>query len=426
MARHEAGRDGWRLVAVFWIIVLAAAALPMFGVGLLANRMAVDGQLGRTVAGSTYTAFIILNGLPGPLIAWMIDRMGIRYTTIAGCTLLCAAAVTSAWIVPTGPSMIILTGGLVGLGSAMGGIFPAVVAMTVWFTHRRALAIAIVMSGLSIGGALCPPVFEYVLTAAPGSWRTGWWIIAAAAGLAAVLAAAGVSDAPVVAAPRVTDNHGHEGAAAATGARRRRVHVTEVEWGAGQVFRTVPYWVFVASSVASMAAFSIFVSQCMPHMLDAGVPGTTAALLMSEFVALGLVANLLAGALGDHVDPRVLWSLGMGGLAIGLGLFVMTANTLLLALAVGLAGIGTSFGMLCILAVLANWYGTRCYAAIAGVSSAVATLGGFSAAVAGAIHDLTGSDTPAYLGIAVICLLSAVALALLRPAAPPPLGVHAA
>jgi MFS family permease len=394
-------------------------ALPLYGLSFLNVHMADEFGLSRTWLALVYSSFMVMTGLPGPLVARLIDRIGIRGTMVAGNLLLVVCAVAMATVVQSPVALLLVAGVGIGLADAIGGPIPAQAAATFWFVRRRALALAIILSGSTVGGIVGAPLLEHVVAAAGGAWRAGWWLIAAM-GLVAVA----VSHWLVIDRPerlgQQPDGMIAGDARAQAGRDRKRVYVTTESWEFREVLRSSRFWLLMACAAGFSAAYVIFLAQGVLQMRDLGYTTQTAAWVMSAAVTVGLAAHMLTGVLGDRIEPRLLWAAALLVQAAGIVLFAFATSPALLYASVACLGIGGSSCMVCMVTLLGNWFGARAYAAVFGLASAVqSTLGAAAPILAGWWFDRTGSFVPVFLGTGAACALGGLVILILRPPARP-------
>jgi MFS family permease len=404
-------------------VVLANVALPMFGLSILSAHMSDQSGFGRAATGSAYSVFTIMSGLPAPVAAFMIDRWGVKWTLVIGNLLLAGGAAALA-VLPASPATLILFAGVViGIGTAIGGVMPTTAGAAYWFTERRALAIAIIMSASSIGGAVFPPVLEALISVSGGNWRLGWWVIAVLEIVVTVLAIILVVNRPedIGQVPKGTLASGSAAEVTVTVDTALatmvlpKVHVSSEPWTFREAVRRPSYWLLVCCSIAALGAFTIFFGQGIVHIRDLGHSMDTAASLLSAAVVIGFLAHMATGALGDRLDPQHMWAGGLAAQGLGTLLFISFSSMPMLILSIALIGGGASASMLCILALISNWYGAQAYAALAGTCSAIATVGGLSSYLAGLSFDRWGSYLPAYWAVAIPCLVCSVLLFIQKP-----------
>jgi MFS family permease len=411
---------GWKLVAACWLIMAINLALPMYGLSFLNVHMADEFQFSRTTLGLAYSAFMVMTGLPGPLVAQLINRVGIRHTLIIGNLVLVSGAVAMATVVNSPLLLLIFGGFVIGASDAIGGPIPVQAAITFWFVRRRSLALALILSGGSIGGMIAPPVLEHVVSLSGGEWRYGWWLIAAMGLVAVAISFAFVRDRPEALGQTpdgvpLAATRGPK-AQTATPVAAPRVYVTAERWAFRQVLRAPAFWLVMACATGFSAAFTIFLAQGVLQMRDLGYSTETAAYLLSAAVGIGLVAHMATGFLGDRIDPKLLSVAALLCQATGIALFAHASHAWLLYASVVCLGIGGSSSMVCMVTLLGNWFGPRAYASVFGLASAVqSTLGAAAPIIAGYWYDRSGSFAPVFYTTAAICAAGGLTLLTLRP-----------
>ena len=96
---QKAGFYGWKLLAVFWLIVFTNFAFPLYGASVINTYMAADLHMNRAALGAAYGFFQWMVGLPAPLVAICINKKGVRFTMLAGCLTVLAGALLMAFAV---------------------------------------------------------------------------------------------------------------------------------------------------------------------------------------------------------------------------------------------------------------------------------------------------------------------------------------
>lgn len=413
--RSQRGFYGWPLVAALWVVMAINLALPLYGASILNPYMGAQLHLSRAMIGVIYAILMIMTGLPGPLVAILIARIGIRWTMVIGNLMLVAGAVWMATAVRTGLGAILACGIVIGLSDCVGGPIPAQQAVAYWFVRRRALTMAILLSGGSIGGFFAAPLLDWVTRMAHGDWRMGWWLIAVCGVVAVLISALFVRDRPSdvgqfpdgAAAPPPAI----EEATPPVAAPAARVYVTTRDWTATEALRSPTLWILMASALGFSCSITLVLGQGVAHMLDRGISPTNAALALSVSVAAGFVAHAIVGVLGDYVEPRLLWAGSLLLNAAGMLAFIWIKPGADLFVAVALLGAGGSASMICMITLLANYYGAKAYAGVFGLASGVqSTLGALAPVVAGYVYDRIHTYTPVFAVVAAMCLAGAMAM----------------
>jgi MFS family permease len=93
---------GWKLLAAFWFIYLVNLGFPTYGQSVVNAYMAKDLHLDRTMLGLAFSLYMLMVGLPGPAVAALVNRIGVRKTLLIGSCSAMLGALSMALFVHTG------------------------------------------------------------------------------------------------------------------------------------------------------------------------------------------------------------------------------------------------------------------------------------------------------------------------------------
>lgn len=411
--------DGWRMLAAFWIVLFVNLAFPAYGSGVINSYMAVDLHLNREMVGLPYSVYMLMSGLPGPLAALCVNRFGIRFTIVLGGLMVIAGSLLMALLVTSGSGAVFAFGVLVGGGVAIGCVVATQTGVARWFVRRRALALSILLSGGGFGGFVAARLLDAVIRR-PDNWRAGWWVVAGLSVIATLIGASFAKERPEDFGQQPD---GPATARAASGPKPPPAHVTTEQWTFAAALRSPALWLMLICALGVSAAFTMLVPQAGPHLHDLGHPLSAGALAISTMTISSLLAKAIVAAVGDAIDPRYIWAAFTAICAGGMLLVIDARSTAqLYAFAVC---VGSGFGamIVCLMAVLSNYFGLKPYASIVGLAIAIQTAVSAAAPLlAGLLYDRIHTYTPAFYCVAAVCLASAVILLLIRP---PRLKAHA-
>jgi MFS family permease len=116
------------------------------------SAMARELGFSRETLGLITSFYIIMSGLPGPIVAMSVNRFGVRRTLLAGSTLNVAGAVFMATVANSGIAAYFGFGLLIGGGVCSGAAIASQTGLSRWFIRRRAMAMSILYSAGAIGG----------------------------------------------------------------------------------------------------------------------------------------------------------------------------------------------------------------------------------------------------------------------------------
>ena len=412
-AAASEGFYGWKLLAAFWLILCVNLAFPAYGSSVINAWMVDDLGLDRRTLGLMVAVYMMMTGLPAPLVAMFVNRYGVRATLVLGSLVLMLGAVGMAAYVSSGPQAVAVFGFVVGMGVMTGGALAAQTGTAFWFVRRRALAISIILTAGGIGGFVAARTLNRLIAAFDGNWRAGWWLIAGMALLSATVAGVFVREKP---ADLGQTPDGFSASRRKSSEGRQRVHITAEEWTYAEALRSPTLWLLLFCSVGMSGGFTQVMAHAVVHLQDLGNSTDTAAGAFSVLVASTLLGKVMLGAFGDRIDPRYLWAMAV--CFSGIGMLVLLDATTAARLHVFAVCIGLGFGggVPCMMTVMSNYFGSRVYASVLGITLAVqTTVGALASFVAGDLYERLGSYTEAFLGTAVLCFAGTLLLIVLRP-----------
>ncbi len=99
-----------------------------------------------------FAVFGAVGGLLSPVVGMVVDRWGSKKPMLIGLPLVGIGLLVAGLL----PRLLVVSvvSPLVTLGSTLGGYVPAVTAVNHWFRRQRAMAMAVVMFGVAVAGAL--------------------------------------------------------------------------------------------------------------------------------------------------------------------------------------------------------------------------------------------------------------------------------
>jgi MFS family permease len=398
---------GWTLLGALWGVAVLNLSFPGYGPAIINAAMARAIGLSRESLGNMFLVYMIMSGLPGPLVAMSVNRLGVRITLILGSSFLVLGALLMATVVTGALGAMLCYGLLVGAGVATGSIMAAQAGLARWFVRRRSLALSLLYSANALGGFIAAWLLNWLIETS-GTWRAGWWLLAASSCLAACIVVVFVRERP--------EDVGQiaDGVAAATDGSpapdTRPRFVSRQEWSFREAVRNPTYWVLLIALLGTSGGYTLFLAHGVVHLEDLGHSAKVGSLAVGAMAGTGLIGKLILATLGDRLDPRYLFALFVGVFGVGL-LVVVDARALwqVYLFAVCL-GIGFGGGVVCLMSVLSNYYGTRAFASLAGLAIAInTTLSAIAPKVAGRLFDQGIGYGVAFYVLATWCFVGAVA-----------------
>jgi len=397
----------------WWLVIAGCLAhavntgLSYFGMSAYFPSFEREFGWSRTAISGAFSLARVESGLFGPLEGYATDRLGppkMMFIGIGVGTLgfLCLSQVNS---LPMLYAVIVL--GIV-MGSSLGYNMPISVAIAHVFRARRSLAFGIYRMGPGLSGPLVPLVGWMI-----GLW--GWRTAAVAS--AFILLCIGLPLASLIA--RVYRDH----ATAAEEAPGSKAHpvsqphgASESQFTLSEAMRTMSFWTLsVAMALRHMVTEGVSVHFVI-LLVDRGWSTEAASGLLGLSALISAPARLGMGWLGDLLDKRRLIIGLLVSLCVSVFFMGWTSHSYLFTAC--MVGYSLAYGGLASLQepIRADYFGTRYFASIHGMSRSVTTAGTFlGPIVAGFFYDLTKSYAIPFTVFAVVSLLSMLCMLLAKP-----------
>lgn len=406
---------GWKMVAVLFTLDFINMGFPYYGGSVINGYMIHQIPMSRSILGLGFTFLNLSLGLAAVFVAMSIVKYGLRATFIFGSALICVGALLMGFCVSK-PWQYLVTFGIVnGVGISFATLVPAAAGVTRWFRRYRGRAMGIALSASGFAGFAVSPFLDKMLRAAGGNWRAGWYIVAGAMVLAALIAFLFVKESPESLGQSV-DGISEE---ARNQPSRTDSLATKFPWTAGQAYRTSAYWLIAIAGIATTFPFFFLVAHWILRLRGAGISSADAAFAMGLFTMGTLGGRWLGGILMDLMNSRLAFVLGLSVYFIAsyLAIIVRPETLMLGYIASVLYGAAYGWTFTCAGTITAHYYGPAAFPKLYGTMtflvSAFASPAGY---VGGKIFDLYGSYTRA---IELNCLMAVIGIAAISFAAMP-------
>ena len=374
---------GWKIVASLFVILTFCSGLGFYNHAVLLQALVNERGLSVGIASSAVSVFFLASGVSGIWIASLLERLDAKLV-IAGGALVASSALLSIRFVSNDWQLLIAYG-LFGVGFAASGLISSNTLVTRWFAAKRALALSIASTGLSVGGIVLTPASALLIQAKGIDFSVTVFALAYLIGVVPIAlffiksrpADVGLQiDGAALkhAAPSINTDTSYSGAIS-----------DRFFWGV-----TFAFMCLMMAQVGSLAHQYGLVAE---HL-----SGEQAALALSVIPATSIIGRLVGGALLDRFSP-VRFTLVMM-LVQSTALFSLSQVTQAWAFILGLGLLGVSVGNLLMLQplLLAKAFGIQHFSRIFGLSNMLTTIGIAVGPLAlGLLYSTYGSYDPAYL-----------------------------
>jgi MFS family permease len=398
----------------WWIVIAGCVAhavntgFSYFGMSAYFPSFEREFGWSRTAISGAFSLARIESGLLGPLEGYATDRLGPPKMMFIGIFVSALGFIFLSQVdsLPMLYAVIVL--GIV-MGSSLGYNMPISVAIANVFRERRSLAFGIFRMGPGLSGSIVPVV----------GWMIGLWGWRTAAMASAfILLAMGL---PLAALISRSYNQ-HRLTAAAEAAQSNANGAPGVHLASGPQFtlreamRTRAFWTLsVAMALRHLVTEGVSVHFVI-LLVDRGWSTAAASGLLGASALIGAPARLAMGWLGDLLDKRRL----IMGLLISLSgsVLLMGWTSHAHVFAACMVVYSLAYGGLAALQepIRADYFGTRSFASIHGMSRSVTTAGTFlGPIIAGFFYDLTKTYTIPFTIFSGVALLSTLCMLVTKP-----------
>jgi MFS family permease len=386
-----------------WVIAIASLLLMTVGnasvyvviVGL--TRIAPEFGDARGIVSAGYALALFGMGVGGIYMGRLSDRIGMVWPAVIGAVSVTLGAVIAGRA--TDPYVFLFAHAILLGVIGNGGLFsPLIANVTRWFDKRRGIAVAIVVSGQGLAGAIAAPVFRWLLENV--GWRATYDYYAIFAICTLVpMAFLLWPKAPADPAPALAVDPEAEVKTEILGRSPTNIQ-----------------WTLNAGIVGCCIAMAMPMVHVVAHAEDKGHSTVDAALMLSMLLGFAFFARLTWGAISDRIGGLPTLSISSVLQALGLILFLFVDSL------VGLYAISIFFGLVFSGIVPAYAVILRRHFPVSEIGRRVGVVFMFGAVgmalggwLGGAIFDLAGSYFEAFLvGIAANVINLVLILPLLR------------
>jgi MFS family permease len=414
--------SGWWIVSVTAVLYGYGAGVNFYGFGVFFNPMREEFGWSRAATAGVFS-LARLEGAPlGPIIGWLIDRIGSRRMMVAGLSLT-GLGFISMYFIQSLWMFYVIYGLLIATGFSMGFFQASQAIVANWFFRRRSQALSYLAVGGGLGGAALVPAMGAIMGMAGWRWTAVavgllMWVVGIPLALLLRNRPEDVGQVP----DGLPSRHEAQAAHDATGSPSTPVERVdaaerrEVEFTVGQALRTSTFWTLVLAMAFRSSILSSIVVHQIAHLEDIGIARHTAETMLGLMIAMSIPGRLLFGWLGDRISKQHL--LAFSSVLQGIGIFIIANATGLVYVWPFLLFYGLGYGGAIPLtqALRADLFGRKIFATIGGLIMPFTTLGGVAGPIfAGYVYDVTDSYRIAFYTFVVLILLSGLTFLFVRP-----------
>ena len=373
---------GWAVItASVLLMTVGTAGFYVTVVGL--KIIATEFDWPRWVPSAAYSFALLGTGLGGIWMGKWTDRIGMMWPTIFGALAVVAGALLAAragdrW------TFLAVHGILIGFFGGGAMFSPLVANATRWFDKRRGVAVAAVVSGQGLAGAVFAPVFRWLIDTE--GWRATFDAYALFCLVTLIPLAIVLRPRP----PAANEQSGGGGESSQSDGRVLGLSPARVAWTLN--FAIIGCCVAMAMPMVHVPA----------HASDVGHSGKHAALMLTLLLGCGFLSRLVWGWVSDRIGGLPTLVTGSICQAAALTLFLFVDSLVGLYLISGFFGLAFAGIVPSYTVILRRHFPLAESGGRVGVIYLYGTIGmALGGWLGGAIFDLAGSYFTAFLvGIA--------------------------
>ena len=392
---------GWWITVGVALLMFATVGVGYYGLAVFLRPLQEENGWSNTAVSGATGMYFTVSGITGFFIGPLVDRLGPRRFLVVGVLLVGASAIALGSVSTlTGLYAVYFTQ---AVAFGMAGAVPVNSILARWFVTRRAQAMSVSATGVSMGGIILSPLGSALVD------RGG--VALAGPVLGALVLAVGL---PIVLwiliwDPKMlglTPDFGSPNAGADNASLADEVQLRV--WSRTDAARTIPFWAILISFLLVLMAQTGFLLHQIAFLEDRFGSRQAAALALSLTAFGSVVARLVVGRFADRLD-KVLVSSGLflvqGLSVLGVLVFSSTAMTYVFVLLVGFT-IGNIYMMQTLL--VAEKFGLVSLGTVLGVIGLAAQTGsGAGPFLVGWLEDQSETYTLPFVLSAGMTLFSA-------------------
>jgi MFS family permease len=394
---------GWYVVYAISLVMTTTAGLAFYNLPVLLDAFVAERGFSVSVASNATASFFIAAGIAGVVAGQLVDRFDPRYVIVGSATLsslalLSIGVLTEAW-------HLFAFYILFGLAYGGCGLVPTTTLVARWFEQRRAFALSIASTGLSLGGVIFTPISVLLILNLGLDGAAPW--IALAFFLGVVPATYWIVRASPQEMGLSPDGEEHD---ERTGPKPVPHYIP-----LAQVWRSR---FFIAVAAAFLFALGAQVGGIahVYRLANTRVGVETATTAVALLAIASLVGRLIVGWLLLKISSRTMTFLLIASQTIALAILAFAQGANFILFAVALFGLNSGSMLMIQPLLLAEAFGVRDYGRIYSISQLVGVFGyALGPAVVGFLYETSGAYTVPYLAIAASSLLGMAIFAFAGP-----------
>lgn len=374
--RHDGkvSPSGWPVIYALLVILTFTSGLSFYNHTVIIDAFAAKQAFNVSSVSFAVTLFFLAAGFGGLAVSKLIEHFDPRISFCLG-ALLSSAALASLSIVDS-IFWLYLVYILFGIGFSASALIPATTLVTQWFTKKRAVALSVASTGLSLGGVIITPASKALVE------NYGFDTSAIIMGIAYLIGVIPATLIWIKPAPRHDSEFSYD----------KKQMQSENNIAFKRSVASTKFWgisiAYIFLMMAQVGGIAHQVGLAREQVAEEYIKYILAILPWTS-----IIGRLIGGWLLDQFSIRV-FAIYMMVIQIG-SLSLLAFNSNAVTLCLGLAAFGTSVGNLLMLhpLLIADNFDSRAYNKLFSVSNLMSSWGTASGpTVVGLAYTFSGDD----------------------------------
>lgn len=394
-------RDNWSVLLIAFCCLMFGFSAPAFALPFLFTEVIAEFGWTREQATLLASAKYLTGAAAALVVGRFVDVIGERLALIVTLSLGALALMSFLWV----PNLTVyyLSGVLLGLAGP-GAMVAVKVLVSRNFDTSQGTATGIALLGTSVGSVIIPVIIAFLIAAL--GWRyafatlsVGIWFI--------------TLPLLIFMFPRsARDQHAQlKAKASSAAANKPKIGLGEV----AKLARTRPFWLLAGALFLAAASDQAFIQHQVLMLSDIDLSREITALAISAIGILGIFSRVVIGNLLDSKSNRAVATFYTLLTATSLLAFYLV-NPVILILFVLFRAVGHAAVLLDTTVMTKHVFGLKNFGTLIGVYTAIVSLG-YAAGpwIMGRLYDINGGYSVAFIVFAILPLIAAVLMWMLKP-----------
>jgi MFS transporter, OFA family, oxalate/formate antiporter len=402
MSRRKGIFYGWRIVLAGLLLITLTVPFTSALVSLYLIPITKEFNIPRSAFTLTTTVIAVCGIILSPVVGKMVQKYNVKL--ILSLSISVFALSYMSYGIAQSVYHLYISAAFLGLSFSFCGNLTTQIIIVNWFKKSRGLAMSIAISGIGLGGFILSPMIANLIM--NFGWRQTYFIM----GLVILIVGLPIALIIMKKTPEEVSlkPYGADEVDQSTNAKAE----IEIDITPAQAKKKPFFYIYMIGIFTLGLITTGSLQQINPYVSD--MHGMAyAATIVSIYSLLGIFGKLILGWLSDKFG--VIKSGSIGYLSISIAFILLLfghSKFLLIVMAIFLA-FGNAVASVSTPLFASNIFGTNNYGVMMGLTNSVFQVGmALGGVLTGAVYDVLGSYTWAWIGLTVIALISMVCISL--------------